>query len=298
MILKELDPFFGTEPFELAGRRAEEQMAFYLRREFADVDQVYVINGLRLERNGDACQIDHLIVHRCGFTIIESKSVTTEVRIDEKGDWSRLIDGQWRGMGSPVNQAKLQIVLLKKILNDLAPEVLGKLFGLDALQMRFGGLVYDAYAAVSDNGIINWPPGDKYDTVCKADGICEKIKNRLTHYKAKAGLVGFAKECMRPFKKDESLIRYSDEVMRKVADHLVSVHKPLQRAEPEPAPRAPVTSSILVMPENTPPNPTPESTSACFDCSARLSARVMDFCRASPNRFSGHLYCMNCQKKY
>ena len=298
MIIKELDPFFGTEPFELAGRRAEEQMAFYLRREFEDVDQAYVINGLRLERNGDACQIDHLIVHRCGFAIIESKSVTTEVRIDEKGDWSRLVDGQWRGMGSPVNQAKLQIVLLRKILNDFAPEVLGKLLGLDALQMRFGGLVYDAYAAVSDNGIINWPHGDKYETVCKADGICEKIKGRLTHYKTKAGLIGFAKELARPFKKDESLIRYSDEVMRKVAEHLVSLHRPLERPQPAPAVRRPVTSQVLVLPENTPPNPTAESTSTCFDCGTRLSPRVMDFCRSNPNRFSGHLYCMGCQGKH
>lgn len=86
MILKELDPFHGTEPFELAGRRAEEQMAFYLRRQFGDFENVYVINGLRLERKGDACQIDHLIVHPYGFIIIESKSVTTEVSIDAKGD--------------------------------------------------------------------------------------------------------------------------------------------------------------------------------------------------------------------
>lgn len=32
MIRKELDPFEGFGKFELSGRKAEEQMAFYLRR--------------------------------------------------------------------------------------------------------------------------------------------------------------------------------------------------------------------------------------------------------------------------
>lgn len=36
MILKELDPFSSADVLEKAGRQAEEQMAFYLRRAFKD----------------------------------------------------------------------------------------------------------------------------------------------------------------------------------------------------------------------------------------------------------------------
>lgn len=298
MILKELDPFHGTEPFELAGRRAEEQMAFYLRRQFGERPNVYVINGLRLERNGDACQIDHLLVHPYGCIVIESKSVTTEVAIDAKGDWSRLTDGTWRGMPSPVNQAKLQIVLLKTILNDFAPEALGKLLGNAALQMRFGGMQYDAYAAVSDHGIVNWPTTDKYDTICKADGISEVIHARLADYKSRAGVVGFSKNLFKPTKPDYTVLHYAQETMTKVAKHLLAKHVPLPPPVRRPQAQVPLTSRVLVLPENTAPNPTLASTSTCSDCATKLSPRVMDFCRSHPNRFAGCLYCMNCQKKY
>jgi hypothetical protein len=297
MILKELDPFTGSEPFEHAGRRAEEQMAFYLRREFGEHTDVFVINGLRLERKGDAAQIDHLLVHRNGFVIIESKSVTTEVAIDAKGDWSRLVDGTWRGMPSPINQAKLQTVLLKAVLDDFAPSALGKIFGMEKLQMRFGGLTYDAFAAVSDNGIINWPEQNKYDTICKADGICSLIKEKLKGYSARSGVLAHSKSLMYAVTED-SLIRYSLASMRKVAEHLVASHKPALAKNPSKPVRPHTTSNILVLPENTPPQPTFASTQACRDCAAKLSPRVMDFCRSNPNRFNGSLYCMNCQRKY
>jgi hypothetical protein len=143
MILKELDPFTGTEPYELAGRRAEEKMAFYLKREFGDTKDMYVLNGLRLEHGDDACQIDHLIVHRWGTVIIESKSVTTEVRINERDEWSRMIDGKWKGMPSPINQGKLQYRLMSHVLDAHVEHLLGKLAGI---QRRFGGLQHDVFA--------------------------------------------------------------------------------------------------------------------------------------------------------
>lgn len=102
MILKELAPFEGTEPFEIAGRRAEERMSFYLKRNFADSTGVHVINDFRFEHNGQHAQIDHLIVHRRGMMVIESKSVTSQVRINEREEWSRLWDGDWKGIPSPI----------------------------------------------------------------------------------------------------------------------------------------------------------------------------------------------------
>lgn len=198
-------------------------------------------------------------------------------------------------MPSPINQAKLQEILLRAVLNDIAPEVLGKMLGL---QFRFGGMLYDAYAAVSDNGIINWPPTDKYETICKADGICALIRERLAIYKSRAGVLGFSKGVFRHMNPNYSLITYSDETMLKVAQNLVARHLPLAASTKTPAAAQPLTSKVLVLPENTPPNPTLVSTSACWDCSAGLSQRVMDFCRAYSNRFDGGLYCMKCQPKY
>lgn len=63
MIVKELDWFISQDRFAKAGREAEEQMSFYLRRAFADNQNIYVLNDLRLEYEDDAAQIDHLILH-------------------------------------------------------------------------------------------------------------------------------------------------------------------------------------------------------------------------------------------
>lgn len=47
---------------------------------------IYVFNDLRLEQEQDAAQIDHLILHRYGATIVESKSVTTRIQVNEQGE--------------------------------------------------------------------------------------------------------------------------------------------------------------------------------------------------------------------
>jgi hypothetical protein len=67
MIIKELDRIETTDKFEQAGYRAESQLAFYLNREFKDDPQFLIFNNLRLEKAGDACQIDHLVLHRYGM---------------------------------------------------------------------------------------------------------------------------------------------------------------------------------------------------------------------------------------
>ena len=50
MIVKELEPTACTDALARAGRRAEEQMAFYQRRSFAEDPQVRVFHDLRLDQ--------------------------------------------------------------------------------------------------------------------------------------------------------------------------------------------------------------------------------------------------------
>ena len=136
MIVKELEPFTTPDPLLRAGRRAEEQMAFYLRRAFAEAPHVRVFNNIRLERGDDAAQIDHLILHRWGMIIVESKSVTSRVEINERSEWTRLWNSKPKGMASPVLQARRQGDFLKKELRENAESLRGKFLGL--IQSRFG----------------------------------------------------------------------------------------------------------------------------------------------------------------
>ena len=102
MIAKRYERTTGNaDPRQRAGAAAESQMAFYPHRAFDRNPETRVLHGLRLEDSGQpeqdgspgVCQIDHLVVHRWGMFIVESKSVTEEVRVrpDSSGgdEWSR-----------------------------------------------------------------------------------------------------------------------------------------------------------------------------------------------------------------
>ena len=83
-----------------------------LKRYFGDSRDLFIINDLHLDDLGDKAQIDHLIIHKFGFLIIESKSVSTTVSINDYGEWTRHYNGQ-QGMQSPISQAKLQASALR-----------------------------------------------------------------------------------------------------------------------------------------------------------------------------------------
>ena len=81
------------DPRHRAGAVAESQTAHYLHRRFKDEPDVHLLHDLRIEDREQpehdgrvgVCQIDHLIVHRWGMFIVETKSVTGEVRIRPDG---------------------------------------------------------------------------------------------------------------------------------------------------------------------------------------------------------------------
>lgn len=179
MIVKELDPFDSTDPLQQAGQRAEEQMAFYLRRAFADTADVWVFHGLRLERDGDATQLDHLLLHRHGMVIVESKSVSTRVRINAHGEWVRCSERGEQGMPSPIQQVRLQSEFLRGYLEAHREELLGKFLGR---QGSFARMPLDLRVAISDRGIVDRPAGLELPEVCKADQVVDRVRALLREY--------------------------------------------------------------------------------------------------------------------
>lgn len=169
MIIKELDPFTRKDKFQVAGRLAEEQMAFYLRRYFSDADDIYVINDLKLGKDGESLQVDHLVIHQHGLFIIESKSVSDRIIVTKDHQWIRKFKDTSSGMKSPIIQTEMQKMLLQSILKELRTEY-KCLFPLDEIYCLI---------AISDKGIIEWEDHEPIDGVHKADQICKIIKNRI-----------------------------------------------------------------------------------------------------------------------
>jgi len=306
MVVKELDPFpagSAGDTFARAGRQAEEQMAFYLRRAFADRKDVYVLNGVRLERDGgDAAQIDHLIVHRGGMVIVESKSVHGRVRVNEHGEWVRVYGSKQQGMPSPIEQAKRQADFLRRYLNHHAPELTGKMLGL--VQAYFGAMTVDVVVAISDTGIIDRPKKLPLPEVCKADQAHARIDEILARQRKDAGLltgiltlsVNTGRELTRS--EIEKILAFLPAHHRpyrpgKAEGTAATAPAPAPAPEPTPAPVSPAPLAAIGAAAAELSAPGGE---VCAFCQKPLTPKVAAFCRDNPEKFGGQLYCFDHQR--
>jgi hypothetical protein len=206
VIIKELDPFSGSDKFAVAGRRAEEQMAHYLKRFFGNSNDVGVLNYLRIYLRGEVAQMDHLVLHPFGLTIVESKSVAGSVQIKDDGQWIRWFAKQPQGMRSPVIQAEMQAMLLRELL---ARTVKQKGF-FDSVDM-------DVLVAISDSGTIQWPASGSVPQVCKADQVPERILRKVEERRSA----------------DAAIL--STGHRRAIGEFLRSIHQPLNAPVPRPS---------------------------------------------------------------
>jgi len=208
MIRKELDEFVSQDKCAKYGRAAEERMAFYLRRFFQEKDDIHVINGLRLEMNNDAAQIDHLVVHPYGMVVVESKSVLGKVQIKDDGQWVRWsYDNESHGMQSAVTQARLQVEFLRGFLARTSKQ-----------KPFFQKLSIDALVAISDSGVILWPKSGPLPEVSKADQIADRVLARI------AELSGSS----------EGKVALDSKNTEKLCSFLCTAHSPLPLKAAEP----------------------------------------------------------------
>lgn len=219
MIVKEYTLAPTSDRFQRAGDEAEKQMAFYLRRAFADNPNVHIFNNLRLEHGSEVAQIDHLIFHRSGFIIVESKSVTSSIRINDRQEWARQWNGRWSGMPSPVLQAKRQADLLRTLLQAHKVDLRNKiLFGLK--QGGFTGFIIDVVVAISDSGVIQHR--GKLTEVRKADQIPDLVKELMASHSRAASLLS------KESRKDEMGFTLSPEEFTRISAFLRTRHRERQ----------------------------------------------------------------------
>jgi len=196
-ILKCKEPSRANTSRQAAGDRQEQDVAFYLRRAFKDDGNILVLNDYRFTHNGETAQIDHLIVHRAGFIIIESKSIYGEVKVNDQGEWSRSYKGRWSGMPSPIRQAELQMELLKDFLSDNVECFLGKLLGL---QMQVRRREWSVLCTVSSSCILHRDsmPAALSKQVVKSEFIADEVQKTggYSHFGLLKGKAYFSQEEM------------------------------------------------------------------------------------------------------
>lgn len=257
MIHKERDgaEHIDDDPFAVAGAKAEEQMAFYLRRAFYEDPAIHVFNDLRFEDDtGDSAQIDHLVLHKYGFIIIESKSVTSGIKVNKQHEWIRFWNKLPQGMPSPVQQARRQVEFLRRALNSNAEHLSGKLMGV--FQKRFSSCAWDVLVAISDSGTITREV--EVPELCKADQVADRIKAVFKKYKRASGPLSLKLDV--PVDMDRGTL---ENIIQFLLDH----HKPRSLKITSPKELRPSTPSPA-------PQPKSDADKLCPKCGEALVKRT------------------------
>lgn len=211
MILKDKVVSSTTSPTFKAGQKQEQDVAFFLRRHFKDDSKVFVFNDLKFKHNDETAQIDHLILYPHGFILIESKSITGEVSVNQQEEWSRSYNGKWSGMASPIKQVELQQKLLKELLFKRRDEILDTFL---LLQQGFGGRCWDNLCAVSSNAIINRDnmPEIISAQLVKSEFLADKLKS----------IMKIRNPLLNVFSFIDSRATFNEQEMKSIADFLLA----------------------------------------------------------------------------
>ena len=203
-----------------AGIRQELDVAFYLSRAFKNRDDVAVFNDLRIEHDGEAAQIDHLVITTLGFCLIESKSIRAQVVVNKKGEWTRVYNGKKTGIPSPIKQVELQEKILKALLRENDDKILGKIFGL--IQTGFGGRLWKTICAISSDAVVDRDsmPKNISEKVWKSEFIADWVNKVMVESE------GASKTLKRVV---STAPTFTQEEFKKICDFILASDKPLSK---------------------------------------------------------------------
>ncbi|MFN0012373.1 MAG: nuclease-related domain-containing protein [Phycisphaerales bacterium] len=319
------------------GWTAEHDVWFHVRRAFAGTPDVYVFSGLRFRsprvetaaaERGDFTQIDHLILHRWGAVIVESKATgggTGVFHVDERRQWTRQGGpGKARiNMPCPLSQAQAQANSLIRLLDDAQPPLLGKLLGI--AQKRFGRFdVRTLVSLASDARLEGRGAAGFAADVLKAEQVVKTIHAEIDHRRHNAGFIGLLRSVARdvrgpaghpknsrpaigswqaplpPAEAEAGVFNLSPEDVKRIADYVLSKHEASNARGAQPqagAPRADLAGErrrpeVAALPGDTVPRAVPQPRRG-----ERLAALTCKHCR-SVNVKVVHRkdYCVLCDE--
>ncbi len=112
------------------GYRAEKENAYYLDFHFESRDKLVLLHDIRIEHNGRTAQFDHILIEPLGITILESKSFTGELTINEDNSLNVKYGKYTKTFPNPIEQNnRHEKVLYEFIHNSLEVPKRFKLMG-------------------------------------------------------------------------------------------------------------------------------------------------------------------------
>jgi hypothetical protein len=268
------------------GIATESQAAFEIDFYAAPSKNLFVIHDLRLEIGGRVAQIDHLLMNRAlEVYVLETKTFSTGLSINDRGEFSTFYEEKEVGIPSPVEQNARHISVLKDAFKEIG---LPKRLGI-TLQPSFKSVVL-----VSPKAIINRPKTTNFDaSIIKLDQFFSWYNEKLDELTLK-DTVGILKVC-------------SSETVKNLGEKLLSLHQPgrvdyIKKFELGPAllskePIAREYSNRDISIDSTRSRSKEENQYFCANCKGSIATVVAKYCWNNKSRFGGKAYCRVCQAK-
>lgn len=276
-----------------AGHKEEQNVAHYLDRDLGSTDYSVVLHDLRLEYRGQVVQLDHLIINRALiFTILETKSAKYGLKVDEKGNFSRLFNGKYTNFASPIEQVNSQARMLDEYVNGygLLPKRLG---------MKLKPFV-QGFVTISPTVNFECSPSFDARQVIRYDRVLKEMENAPAKFNLFGRLASFVNyETLEEI--GQTLIRHH---VPKDVDWVgrLRLGKPktevvAEKAETEGQRAAPEAPQIATVNETT---PAPATVHAEAAPSEKPAEHVCKHCGSSKLEMkygrSYYFYCGDCEK--
>lgn len=268
------------------GIATEKEAAFEIDFYAAPSKNLFVIHDLRLEISGRVAQIDHLLMNRAfEVFVLETKTFSTGLSINDRGEFSTFYDGREVGIPSPIEQNARHISVLKDAFEQIG---LPKRLGITMQP------TYNSVVLVSPKAVINRPKS------AIEDAVVIKLDQFFSWYNKKMDTLTL-KDTVGVFKVSSS------ETVRNLGEKLLALHKPhrvdyikkfgLGAALLSKETVQPVYAEPRIVAASPVPKRKDEPDYFCASCKISIAAVVAKFCWNNKSRFSGKAFCRACQLK-
>lgn len=263
-----------------AGTKGERDAAYELDFHWRQSQNFAILHDIRLEYKDRVAQIDHLIINRyLDIWVLESKSFSEGIAINEHGECAAFYKGRPYGVPSPFAQNKKHCVVLEQIIRDEGVQV-PKRLGIK-INPTFTSLILVSRGARITRPKLKKP---EYNNILKVDQIkewAEKFMDRKTP--------------------GDMLRLVSSDTLRDFAVGIRKLHKAgsfdwnAKFGIPETnVATAPPEPKIQLSEADGSEGKSTEKT-ACVSCGTKVPLNVARFCWFNKARFGGHVYCRECQ---
>lgn len=275
--------------FQRAGMRGEREAAYEIDFTYGPTSENWVvIHDLRLVHLGRVAQIDHLLMNRLlQCYVLETKSFSEGVAVNDHGEFTQFYGGKPRGIASPLEQNEKHIAVLNSVLSSDLVQVPTRL-GVALKPVCRSLVVVSKTARISR-------PSREFDGLANILKV-DQLVTRLDKDWEKGSAAALLKIVSR-------------ETLRELAQQLSSLHEPAPLPNPArygmAAEPAQVTRAITPKPPSALPaavqagaGPVAAQSegSSCEGCSGPVSAAEARFCRLSKSKFGGRVLCRVCQQ--